>query len=282
MAKQLDCKKVAQEIKNNVKKEVEELGAELKLAVVLVGNDPASEVYVNNKEKVCAEVGISSVVYRLPEETTQEELNDMITGLNNDATVTSILLQLPLPAHLESQQAIELISPNKDVDGLTLHNQGLLATGNEKEAIIPCTPLGVIRLMDSIGYNVAGKHITVLGRSNLFGKPMARLLMNRDATVSTCHSKTKRVDRDALMQMSQVVITGIGQPKKIKFTYYYPTQLLIDAGINRDADGSLVGDVDTKALPKDCQYTPVPGGVGVLTTATLVENVVACYKLQQK
>ena len=158
----------------------------------------------------------------------------------------------------------------------------MLAVGNEEDAIVPCTPLGIVRLMDAIGYNVSGKHVTVLGRSNLLGKPMARLMMNRNATVSVCHSKTKRVDRDALMQMSQVVISGIGQAKKIKFTYYFPTQLLIDAGINRDKDGKLVGDVDTKALPKDCSYTPAPGGVGLLTTATLVENVIKCHKLQTK
>lgn len=282
MAKAIDCKKVAQQIKDGVKKEVAENNLDLTLAVVLVGNDPASEVYVRNKEKVCVEVGIKSVVHRLPEDVTQEELNNLISGLNAKDEVTSILLQLPLPEHLDSQQAIELISPNKDVDGLTLHNQALLAVGNEEDAIIPCTPLGIVHLMDAIGYNVSGKHVTVLGRSNLLGKPMARLLMNRNATVSVCHSKTKRVDRDALMQMSQVVISGIGQPKKIKFTYYFPVSLVIDLGITRMEDGSIVGDIDTKALPKDCQYTPVPGGAGLLTTATLVENVVACYKLQNK
>ena len=282
MAKELDCKKVAQGIKDNVKKEIAENNLDLTLAVVLVGNDQASEVYVRNKEKVSAEVGIHSEVHRLPEDATQDELNALIKELNDSEKVTAILLQLPLPQHLDSQQAIELISPNKDVDGLTLHNQGLLAVGNEEDAIIPCTPLGIVYLMDAIGYNVSGKHVTVLGRSNLLGKPMARLMMNRNATVSVCHSKTKRVDRDALMQMSQVVISGIGQAKKIKFTYYFPTQLLIDAGINRDKDGKLVGDVDTKALPKDCSYTPVPGGVGLLTTATLVENVIKCHKLQNK
>ena len=282
MAKELNCKQVAQEIKDSVKKEIAENNLDLTLAVVLVGNDQASEVYVRNKEKVSAEVGIHSEVHRLPEDTTQDVLNALIKELNDSEKVTAILLQLPLPQHLDSQQAIELISPNKDVDGLTLHNQGLLAVGNEEDAIIPCTPLGIVHLMDAIGYNVSGKHVTVLGRSNLLGKPMARLMMNRNATVSVCHSKTKRVDRDALMQMSQVVISGIGQAKKIKFTYYFPTELIIDAGINRDKDGKLVGDIDTKTLPKTSQYTPVPGGVGLLTTATLVENVIKCHKLQTK
>ena len=282
MAKELDCKKVAQGIKENVKKEIAENNLDLTLAVVLVGNDQASEVYVRNKEKVSVEVGIHSEVHRLPEDATQDELNALIKELNDSEKVTAILLQLPLPQHLDSQQAIELISPNKDVDGLTLHNQGLLAVGNEEDAIIPGTPLGLVHLMDAIGYNVSGKHVTVLGRSNLLGKPMARLMLNRNATVSVCHSKTKRVDRDALMQMSQVVISGIGQAKKIKFTYYFPTELIIDAGINRDKDGKLVGDIDTKTLPKTSQYTPVPGGVGLLTTATLVENVIKCHKLQNK
>lgn len=281
MAKELNCKQVAQNIKDNVKKEIAENNLDLTLAVVMVGNDPASEVYVRNKEKVSAEVGIHSEVHRLPEDATQDELNALIKELNDSEKVTAILLQLPLPQHLDSQQAIELISPNKDVDGLTVHNQGLLAIGNEEDAIIPCTPLGIVHLMDAIGYNVSGKHVTVLGRSNLLGKPMARLMLNRNATVSVCHSKTKRVDRDALMQMSQVVISGIGQAKKIKFTYYFPTNLVLDLGITRMEDGSIVGDVDTKTLPKDCQYTPVPGGAGLLTTATLMENVLRCYKLQK-
>ena len=282
MASKLDCKKVAQTIKDNVKKEVKELGKELTLAVVLVGNDPASEVYVKNKEKVCEEVGIKSTVHKLPEDTTQEQLENLVKELNNDDSVTGILVQLPLPAHLNEQQAIDLIHPYKDVDGLTTHNQGLLALGRVNEAILPCTPKGVLTLMDSVGYDLEGKHVTVLGRSNLFGKPMSQLLLSRNATVTVCHSKTKRCDKEAAMQLSSVIISAIGQASKVKLTYYYPTDLVVDVGINRNKNGEIVGDVDVKTLPKKCKYTPVPGGVGLLTTATLLENMVECYKKMEQ
>ena len=273
----LDCKAVAQKIKDDVRKEIAELGITPTLAVILVGNDSASQVYVRNKNKVCAEVGIHSFTVELPESSSQEDVEKIVMDLNEKDSIHGILVQLPLPKHLDSDKVIQLIDPRKDVDGLTLHNQALLAVGKIEDAIIPCTPKGVLTLIDTMGFELEGAHVTILGRSELFGKPMARLCLHRNATVSVCHSRTNGLTKYRLLKSSDVVIAAIGKPKEVKLSPCYDTALVIDVGINRTENG-LVGDIDLDTIPYECDYTPVPGGVGLLTTASLLQNIVICYK----
>ena len=276
----IDCVSVAKEIKDRVKNELATIGTKPTLAIVSVGEDAASQIYIRNKVKVCEEVGINYWIVSLPEDIEQQELEDTIDRLNNAPEVfgvSGILVQLPLPKHLDAKRVVNKIDPRKDVDGLTNANQGALMNG--EDGIIPCTPLGVMNMIDSIGYDLTGKHVVVIGRSNLFGKPMAQLCTDRDATVTLCHSKTKREDMDLLLSVADVVIVAIGKPKQIKFDLRSVCDLVIDVGINRTEEG-IVGDVDTSTLGKYTKYTPVPKGVGVLTTATLTENVLKCYKLQ--
>lgn len=278
MSKIIDCPSIAQKIKDEVKAEVELLGVKPCLAVVIVGDDPASKTYVRNKEKVCEEVGIESKTIRLPEYTTQSDLEVVVHQLNRHSGVHGILVQLPLPKHLNEQKVIDLIAPHKDVDGLTITNQGLLALGRLDEAIIPCTPAGVLRIFDEIEYDLEGKEVTIVGRSNLFGKPMAQLCLSRNATVRMCHSKTAHVSYH--MSESDVAIVAIGKPKMFDSTDFRATDIVIDVGINRDENGKLCGDVDTQDVlewKELVQITPVPRGVGVLTTAMLTKNVLKCF-----
>lgn len=276
MGKRIDCVTIAQNVKDKVKKEITDRNLSLTLAVVLVGDNQASQIYVRNKVKVCEEVGIKSLAITVPKDVTQESLEGLIDSLNRRKDVNGILVQLPLPKHLDSYRVINMIHPYKDVDGLNTINQGRLFGGIP--SIVPCTPQGVITIIDSIGYDLSGKHVTVLGRSNLFGKPMAQLCLQRDATVSICHSKTPDWRRQQLIDTSDVVIVAIGKPKDVKFTMRSTCSLVIDVGINR-VDGKIVGDVDEDTIRKYVDYTPVPKGVGVLTTATLMENVIKCYDL---
>lgn len=281
MSKIIDCPSIAQKIKDEVKAEVELLGVKPCLAVVIVGDDPASKTYVRNKEKVCEEVGIESKTIRLPEYTTQSDLEVVVHQLNRHSGVHGILVQLPLPKHLNEQKVIDLIAPHKDVDGLTITNQGLLALGRLDEAIIPCTPAGVLRIFDEIEYDLEGKEVTIVGRSNLFGKPMAQLCLSRNATVRMCHSKTAHVSYH--MSESDVAIVAIGKPKMFDSTDFRATDIVIDVGINRDENGKLCGDVDTQDVlewKELVQITPVPRGVGVLTTAMLTKNVLKCFLKQ--
>ena len=281
MSKIIDCPSIAQKIKDEVKAEIELLGIKPCLAVVIVGDDPASKTYVRNKEKVCEEVGIESKTIRLPEYATQSDLEVIVHQLNRHSRVHGILVQLPLPKHLNEQKVIDLIAPHKDVDGLTITNQGLLALGRLDEAIIPCTPAGVLRIFDEIEYDLEGKEVTIVGRSNLFGKPMAQLCLSRNATVRMCHSKTAHVSYH--MSESDVAIVAIGKPKMFDSTDFRSTDIVIDVGINRDENGKLCGDVDTQDVLEEkelIQITPVPRGVGVLTTAILAKNVLKCFLKQ--
>ena len=250
---------------------------------MIVGNDKASETYVRNKAKTCEQVGIKSSIIAIREDAPQIALETVIKQLNEDDSVHSILLQLPLPKGFDEQKAIDLISPNKDADGLTVYNQGLVALGRLEEAIIPCTPSGVIRMFDEIGYELEGKTITVVGRSNLFGKPMGQLCLSRNATVKMCHSRTNGLHNE--LDFQDVVISAIGKPKFLDNTYLSYNDVLVDVGINRDENGKLCGDIDIEDVleieeeaPK--YYTPVPGGIGLLTTAMLMKNVVKCYLKQ--
>lgn len=285
MAQAIDCKAIREKILNEVKEEVATLPTQPHLAVVIVGDDKASHTYVKNKEKTCEQVGIKSSVVMLRGDIPQVALNTVINQLNNDKNVHGILLQLPLPKHLDEQQAIDLINPKLDVDGLTIANAGLVALGRLDEAIIPCTPSGVLRMFDEIGYELEGKSVTVIGRSNLFGKPMAQLCLSRNATVKVCHSRTNELHNE--LDFQDVVISAIGKPKFLDNTYLAYNDVLVDVGINRDENGKLCGDIDIKDVlsieeeaPK--YYTPVPGGIGTITTAMLMKNVIKAYKMQKE
>lgn len=286
MAQLIDCKTIREKILDEVKEEVAMLPTQPHLAVVIVGDDKASHTYVKNKEKTCEQVGIKSTTIKLPECATQEELETTIRQLNFDSGIHGILLQLPLPNHLDEQQAIDLIDPKRDVDGLTITNAGLVALGRLDEAIVPCTPSGVLRMFDEIGYELEGKTVSVIGRSNLFGKPMAQLCLSRNATVKMCHSRTQALGLETEFQ--DVVISAIGQPKFLNGVQLAGNEILVDVGINRDENGKLCGDIDiedvkSKYINKDLQYyTPVPGGIGQLTTAMLMKNVLKCYKMQKE
>lgn len=281
MAQLIDCRTIREKVLEEVRGEVAQLPTQPHLAVVIVGDDGASHTYVKNKEKTCGQVGIKSTVIKLPKWTTQEELETTIRQLNWHSEIHGILLQLPLPKHLDEQRAIDLINPNKDVDGLTIHNQGLLALGRIDEAILPCTPYGVIRIFDEIGYDLEGKEVVVVGRSNLFGKPMGQLCLSRNATITHCHSKSGATSYH--MSEADVAIIAIGKAKMFDDLDFRATEVVIDVGINRDDSGKLCGDVDTQEVlesGKNIQITPVPSGVGLLTTAMLMKNVVKCYLKQ--
>ena len=285
MAQAIDCKAIREKILNEVKEEVATLPTQPHLAVVIVGDDKASHTYVKNKEKTCEQVGIKSSVVMLREDIPQIALDTVINQLNNDENVHGILLQLPLPKHLNEQRAIDLISQYKDVDGLTIANAGLVALGRLDEAIIPCTPSGVIRMFDEIGYDLEGKTVSVIGRSNLFGKPMSQLCLSRNATVKMCHSRTNELHNE--LDFQDVVISAIGKPKFLDNTHLSYNDVLVDVGINRDENGKLCGDIDIEDVlsieeeaPK--YYTPVPGGIGTITTAMLMKNVIKAYKMQKE
>ena len=285
MAQAIDCKAIREKILNEVKEEVATLPTQPHLAVVIVGDDKASHTYVKNKEKTCEQVGIKSSVVMLREDIPQIALDTVINQLNNDENVHGILLQLPLPKHLDEQRAIDLIDAKRDVDGLTVANAGLVALGRLDEAIIPCTPSGVIRMFDEIGYDLEGKTVTIIGRSNLFGKPMSQLCLSRNATVKMCHSRTNELHNE--LDFQDVVISAIGKPKFLDNTHLSYNDVLVDVGINRDENGKLCGDIDIEDVlsieeeaPK--YYTPVPGGIGLLTTAMLMKNVIKAYKMQKE
>ncbi len=277
----INCKEIAQKVKNEVKAEVEAMQVQPHLVVVQVGGNQASSTYVRNKERVCEEVGIKSSKIHLGEETTQQELEELVIKLNSNTHVHGILVQLPLPSHLDEQSVINLISPNKDVDGLTPMNTGLLALGSES-AIVPCTPLGVMRIFKEQGLDLAGKEAIVVGRSNLFGKPMAQLLLQANATVTIAHSRTQALREKT--RFKEVVVCAIGKPKYFNEEFFYANTTIIDVGINRDEEtNKLCGDVDFENVMANVDginITPVPSGVGVMTTAMLMTNVLKCAKKQ--
>ena len=249
------------------------------LAVVLVGDDPASQVYVRNKKKMTLEVGMASFDHVLPAKTTQGELLSLIEQLNRDDAVDGILVQLPLPAHMDEHAVINAIDPAKDVDGFHVVNTGKLAT-NQQGALISCTPLGCLMLIqDVLGEDLSGKHAVVLGRSNIVGKPMAQLLLNNNATVTICHSRTK--DIEAICAQADILVAAVGRPEMVKADWVKDGAVVIDVGINR-VDGKLIGDVafnDVSA--KASAITPVPGGVGPMTIACLLRNTLqACCQMR--
>ena len=273
MAKIIDGKAISASERQKIKLETEDFIAKYGfapgLAVVIVGSDPASKVYVNNKHKACIEVGFLSRVYELPEETTQDELSALIKELNSDDDIHGILVQLPLPAHLDEERVIAEISPDKDVDAFNVQNVGKIMTGNYD--FLPCTPAGVMVLLRESGIDPEGKECVIVGRSNIVGKPMAMLMMHANATVTICHRKTK--DLKEHTKRADILIVAMKKAKYVKADMVKEGAVVIDVGINRDENGKLCGDVDfAEVAEKASAITPVPGGVGPMTITMLLRN----------
>ena len=274
----LDGKKTAEKIIENIKNNTCTCNEKPKLAVILVGNNPASEVYVRNKQKKALQVGFESLVIPLPENISEDNLLEHIFILNEDININAILVQLPLPEHINQKRIIEAIDPIKDVDGFTSHNFGKLALGYEPYAV-PCTPKGIIRLLKEYNIEISGKNVVVIGRSNIVGKPVALLLQKENATITITHSKTKNLEE--YTKKADIVIAAIGKPHFITSDFIKDGAIVIDVGINRTENG-LVGDVDFENVSKKASFiTPVPGGIGPMTIAMLMENTYELYKLQK-
>ena len=279
MAVRIDGKAIAAKVKAEAAKEVEALkekGIEPGMAVVLVGEDPASKIYVNNKKKACAEVGIYSEEYLLSSETTQEELLSLVEKLNADPKIHGILVQSPLPKHLNEKLITEHIDPNKDVDAFHAYNVGKIMIGDF--SFLPCTPAGVIELIHSTGVSIEGKNCVVIGRSNIVGKPMAMLLLHNNGTVTVCHSRTKGLAD--ICREADILVAAVGRAKLVTADMVKPGAVVIDVGMNRE-NGKLCGDVDFDAVSQKASFiTPVPGGVGPMTIATLMQNTLTAAKRQ--
>jgi methylenetetrahydrofolate dehydrogenase (NADP+)/methenyltetrahydrofolate cyclohydrolase len=271
----IDGKKISQQIKDELKEQVAKLKAEgttVTLAVIQVGNDPASSVYVGNKKKACAYIGIESLSYELPEETTEEELLGLIRKLNDDTKVNGILVQLPLPKQIDESKVIQTIAPSKDVDGFHVQNVGALCVGSK--GYVSCTPFGVIQLLKRSDVTIEGKKCVVLGRSNIVGKPMSLLLLRENGTVMVCHSRTQ--DLKEITKQADILVVAIGKPKFVDESYIKEGAVVIDVGIHRDENNKLCGDVDFDSVaPHTSAITPVPGGVGPMTIAMLMHNCVS-------
>ena len=276
----IDGKAVSKKVKEDVKAECEQLkakGVTPGLAVIIVGDDPASQVYVHNKEVACEACGFYSVKYALPAETTQEELNALIDELNKDDKINGILCQLPLPSHLDDKEVINRIDPLKDVDAFHPVNVGAIMIGDYN--YLPCTPAGVIELIHSTGVDVSGKKAVVMGRSNIVGKPMAMLLLHENATVEITHSRTQNLAD--ITKEADILVAAIGKAKFVKADMVKDGAVVIDVGMNRDENGKLCGDVDFEDVKDKCSFiTPVPGGVGPMTIAMLMKNTLTAAKIQ--
>lgn len=280
MATIINGKEVAASVRAHVAKETAELkkrGIVPGLAVIIVGDDPASRVYVNNKKKACAEAGIYSEEFALPADTTQDELLALVASLNGRSDISGILCQLPLPAHIEDKAVIAAISPMKDVDAFHAQNVGHIMIGDYN--FLPCTPAGVMELLHSAGVEIAGKNCVVVGRSNIVGKPMAMLLLHENGTVTICHSKTANLKE--VCAGADVLVVAVGRPKFVTGDMVKPGAAVIDVGMDRDENGKLCGDVDYDSVEPVAGFiTPVPGGVGPMTIAMLLKNTLMAAKLQ--
>lgn len=280
MAQIIDGKLVSRQVRERVAKETEELknkGITPGLAVIIVGEDPASQVYVRNKEKACEEVGFYSEKFALPESTTQEELNALVKELNERPEINGILCQLPLPKHLDDKEVINLIDPIKDVDAFHPVNVGAIMIGDY--SFLPCTPAGVMELIHSTGVEISGKKAVVMGRSNIVGKPMAMLLLHENATVEITHSRT--ADLKEITKTADILVAAIGKAKFVTADMVKDGAVVIDVGMDRDESGKLCGDVDFENVKDKCSYiTPVPGGVGPMTISMLMQNTLTAAKIQ--
>ncbi|MBN2504502.1 MAG: bifunctional methylenetetrahydrofolate dehydrogenase/methenyltetrahydrofolate cyclohydrolase FolD [Bacilli bacterium] len=274
----IDGKALAAKIKDKVKEDVEALVRKQRiiphLAVILIGSDPASQTYVRGKEKACEKVGIKSTVIKREIDITEAEILDLIDELNEDKTVHGILLQLPIPKHLDANKIISRIDPTKDVDGFTPTNVAKLTSGYP--GLVPCTPLGIMKILDEYNIQIEGKRCVVIGRSQIVGKPMALLLLKANGTVTICHSKTKELEKVA--KEADILVAATGKPKMVDINFVKKGAVLIDVGISK-VDDKLLGDIDFESVKEVAGYiTPVPGGVGPMTIACLLENTVSCYK----
>jgi len=279
MAEIIDGKKVSEHIRaqiaEGVKKLKRETGITPGLAAVLVGEDPASEIYVRNKRKACANAGMYSEEHKLPAETTEEKLLALVDKLNNDSNIHGILVQLPLPDHINETKVLRAVSPLKDVDGFHPYNVGLLVEGNPR--FIPCTPHGIIKMLEFYDIDIKGKQAVIVGRSNIVGKPVSMLLLHRHATVTVCHSRTKPLDE--VTRRADILIAAIGRANFITADMVKEGAVVIDVGINRNEEGKLTGDVDFEAVSQKASYiTPVPGGVGPMTISMLLWNTLESAK----
>lgn len=274
----IDGKAVSASVRERIKNEVEALkseGKETGLAVIIVGNDPASKVYVNNKKKGCAEVGINSYEYALPEETTTEELLELINKLNEDSKVDGILCQLPLPKHIDEKTVINSITPSKDVDAFHPVNTGHIMIGDY--SFLPCTPAGIIEMLKFYNIEISGKECVVIGRSNIVGKPMAMLLLHNSGTVTVCHSKTQNLAE--VCRRADILVAAVGKAKFVTVDMVKDGAVVIDVGMNRNEEGKLCGDVDFEGVKDKCSFiTPVPGGVGPMTITMLLNNTLTASK----
>lgn len=281
MFKLISGKEISLSVKERVAEEVKDLkknGIEPCLAVILVGDDPASKVYVNNKKKACEFCGIRSLEYLLPADASQEELNSLVEKLNSDESVNGILCQLPLPAHLDEKEVLNLIKPEKDVDAFHPENVGHIMIGDFN--FLPCTPAGIMEMLKYENIGLDGKNCVIIGRSNIVGKPMAMLMLKENATVTVCHSHTKNLKE--VVARADVVVAAVGKAKFVTADMIKDGAVIIDVGINRCEDGKLYGDVDFEACKEKASYiTPVPGGVGPMTIATLMQNTVTAAKIQK-
>ena len=278
----IDGKKLAKKTRESLKSEVEELKSEgiiPKLAVIMVGNNSASQIYVRNKSRACDEVGIEFEEHLLPDTTTQQELIDLIEKLNNNKNINGILLQSPIPEGLDINEAFRKIAPEKDVDGFHPINVGKLVLG--QDTFVSCTPYGIMRMFEEYNIDLEGKNAVVIGRSNIVGKPMSQCLLNNNATVTICHSRTKNLKE--ITKNADILVSAIGKPEFVKADMVKDGVVVIDVGINRTEEGKLKGDVDFENVSKKASYiTPVPGGVGPMTIAMLMNNVVKATKNQNK
>ena len=277
----IDGKKVSAEVKENVRQQTLQLKNDYNitpgLAVVIVGDDPASRVYVNNRKKACEVVGFMSEEYALPASTTQDELLDLVKTLNNKEDINGILVQLPLPKHLDDKAVIEAIDPSKDVDAFHAVNVGKIMLGEYD--FLPCTPAGVMEMLHSYDISVEGKECVVIGRSNIVGKPMGMLLLHENGTVTICHSRTKNLTE--VCRRADILVAAVGIPKFVKADMVKDGAVVIDVGMDRDENGKLCGDVDFENVKDKCSFiTPVPGGVGPMTISTLMKNTLKACKLQ--
>lgn len=277
MGKRIDGKAISQMVKDELKERVKKENVDAALAVIQVGNDPASTVYVGNKKKACEYIGIRSLAFELPAETQEEELLDLVRDLNGREDVDGILVQLPLPPHMDEDKVIRAISPNKDVDGFHPQSVGALSIG--QPGFVSCTPAGVIELLKRSGVEIEGKECVIVGRSNIVGKPMALLMLRENATVTVCHSRTRNLKE--VTKRADILIVAIGKPQFITRDYVKEGAVVIDVGIHRGENGKLCGDVDFADVePVTSAITPVPGGVGPMTIAMLMNNCVEAKGLR--
>lgn len=278
MAAIIDGKKISAQVKDECRERVAKEGLDVTLAVIQVGDDPASTVYVGNKKKACEYIGVHSLAYELPETTTEEELLDLVRELNENDSVNGILVQLPLPSHMNEDKVIETISPKKDVDGFHPQNVGALSIG--QPGFVSCTPAGIIQLLKRSGVEMDGKECVIVGRSNIVGKPMAMLMLRENATVTICHSHTKNLKE--VTKRADILIVAIGKPQFITAEYVKEGAVVIDVGIHRQEGKKLCGDVDFDSVePVASAITPVPGGVGPMTIAMLMNNCVEAKGIQE-